>query len=139
MNIRTYKSHDKQAIIALWRACGLVVPHNDPHRDIERKLADDPEGFLVGEEAGVIVASCMLGYEGHRGWINYLAVVPSAQRGGLATAIMQEAERRLLARGCPKVNLQIRSSNEAVADFYRSLGFVRDDVVSFGKRLIPDE
>ena len=76
MTIRAYRSADQEQVIQLWVDCGLVVAHNNPARDIQRKLAVDPEGFLVGELDGRVVASCMVGYEGHRGWINYLAVAP---------------------------------------------------------------
>jgi ribosomal protein S18 acetylase RimI-like enzyme len=81
----------------------------------------------------------MAGYEGHRGWINYLAVAPENQRAGFGRQIMKEAERRLRASGCPKINLQIRSSNRSAIDFYRALGYIQDEVVSMGKRLENDE
>ena len=96
------------------------------------------EWFLVGFEDGRVIASVMAGYDGHRGWINYLAVDPDHQRGGHGREIMQHAERLLLAAGCPKINLQIRNDNLAAIAFYERIGFQRDEVVSFGKRLIPD-
>jgi ribosomal protein S18 acetylase RimI-like enzyme len=136
--IRSYRSGDEAGVIALWSDCGLVVPQNDPRRDIERKLKVDPEWFLVGEVDGRVVATCMAGYEGHRGWINYLAVALSQRRRGLATQLVDEAERRLRRAGCPKINLQVRTSNTAVIAFYQSLGFRVDDVVSMGKRLESD-
>ncbi len=139
MRVRPYRSDDEDAVIALWGACGLVVPQNNPKRDIERKLKVNPEWFLVGEIHGEIVASCMVGYEGHRGWINYLAVHPDCRRRGLARRIMAEAERLLRNAGCPKINLQIRSTNTEVIEFYKGVGFRVDDVVSMGKRLEPDE
>jgi ribosomal protein S18 acetylase RimI-like enzyme len=80
----------------------------------------------------------MVGFEGHRGWINYLAVEPSLQRSGIGRALMNEAERILRAAGCPKINLQIRRTNADVIAFYERLGYVADDVVSFGKRLEHD-
>ena len=138
MTIRAYRASDEEAVIGLWNACGLVVPHNNPKRDIERKLQVNPELFLVGELDGQVIASCMAGYEGHRGWINYLAVHPEYQRHGLARAIMQHAESLLRAAGCPKINLQVRSTNAAVIAFYERLGFAQDNVVSLGKRLEPD-
>jgi ribosomal protein S18 acetylase RimI-like enzyme len=85
-----------------------------------------------------VVATVMAGYDGHRGWINYLAVAPDCQRQGLGGQIMAEAERRLRAAGCPKINLQVRTSNAGVIAFYRSIGYVLDDVVSLGKRLEED-
>ena len=138
MNIRSYKPDDKEAIIDLWRECGLLAPQNDPVKDIERKLRVNPEWFLIGELDDKIIASCMAGYEGHRGWINYLAVSPEHQRRGFAKKIMAEAEALLKAAGCPKINLQIRSANVKVTAFYRSIGFENDDVVSMGKRLEND-
>ena len=125
-------------MIALWRACGLVRPWNDPRKDIRRKLGVNPEWFLIGESAGRIVGTVMAGYEGHRGWINYLAVEPGRQRAGLGRALMAEAERLLCAAGCPKINLQVRSTNAAVIAFYRRLGYAEDAVVSLGKRLESD-
>ena len=80
----------------------------------------------------------MAGYDGHRGWVNYLAVAPGQRGQGLGAALMQHIEQQLLALGCPKLNLQVRSSNTAVLDFYRHLGYAQDEVVSLGKRLIPD-
>lgn len=138
MDIRSYQSEDRDDVIGLWQQCGLVVPQNDPDKDIARKLKVNPEWFLVGELDGRIVASCMAGYEGHRGWINYLAVSPEYRRRGFGRQIMAEAERLLRAAGCPKINLQIRSSNKDVIAFYRSIGFAVDDVVSMGRRLDPD-
>ena len=80
----------------------------------------------------------MAGYEGHRGWLNYVAVTPEHRRGGLGRAMVEEAERLLREAGCPKINLQVRTSNQAVIKFYRRLGYVVDDVVSMGKRLERD-
>ncbi len=138
MHIRPFQSADEEAVIALWKACGLVVPQNNPVRDIARKIRVNPEWFLVGELEGEIVGTCMAGYEGHRGWINYLAVDPDHQRQGLARELMQHAEALLSAVGCPKINLQVRSANTAVIAFYESIGFAIDDVVSLGKRLEND-
>ena len=138
MNIRTFASTDAAAVIAVWQACGLVVPQNDPLADIERKLRVNPELFLVGELAGRVVASVMGGYEGHRGWINYLAVDPAEQGRGYGRLMMDEVESRLRAIGCPKINLQVRASNEAVIRFYESLGYGKDNVVGLGKRLVED-
>jgi ribosomal protein S18 acetylase RimI-like enzyme len=84
------------------------------------------------------MASAMFGYEGHRGWVNYLAVSPDHQRQGRAKAMMQHGEALLQASGCPKINLQVRASNAQVLAFYESLGYRDDQVVSMGKRLIPD-
>jgi ribosomal protein S18 acetylase RimI-like enzyme len=138
MEIRTFRTDDEPSVIALWESCGLVRPWNNPRKDIARKLAVRPDLFLVGIVDGRIVATAMAGYEGHRGWINYVAVAPDEQRRGLGRAIMKEVESRLHAAGCPKINLQVRSSNTEVIDFYRALGYLEDDVVSLGKRLDAD-
>jgi ribosomal protein S18 acetylase RimI-like enzyme len=138
MEIRPFHASDEAAVIALWQACDLTRPWNDPHKDIARKLGVQPELFVVGMEGSEIIASAMFGYEGHRGWVNYLAVSPAHQRKGHASALMRWGEEALKARGCPKINLQIRSSNASVIAFYQSLGYGADEVVSLGKRLIAD-
>lgn len=138
MDIRAFQDADKREVIALWRECGLVVPQNDPAKDIDRKLQVDRELFLVGTLDEHIVATVMPGYEGHRGWINYLAVLPSQQRHGHGRSMMQHAEGLLTARGCPKINLQVRTSNAATIAFYQSLGYLDDNVIGLGKRLQPD-
>lgn len=139
MIIRPYQPTDEEIVIRLWHDCGLIAPQNHPHRDIERKMQVNPEWFLVGEVEGKLVASCMVGYEGHRGWINYLAVHPDHRRNGFARQLMQYAENLLRAVGCPKINLQVRSTNAAVLAFYERIGFVQDAVVSLGKRLEHDQ
>jgi ribosomal protein S18 acetylase RimI-like enzyme len=136
--IRKYHIDDEKDVIDLWLKCGLIAPQNNPKLDIERKLKVNPEWFLVGELEGRIVATCMVGYEGHRGWINYLAVAPQYRRKGCATQIMQEAERILRKAGCPKINLQIRTTNTSVIGFYKAIGYDFDNVVSMGKRLECD-
>lgn len=138
MTIRPYQSSDETAVTRLWVDCGLVVPGNNPLRDIQRKTLVNPEWFLVGEVCDQVVATCMAGYEGHRGWINYLAVSAEHRRRGLASSMMQRAEELLGAAGCPKVNLQVRATNQRVIDFYRSIGFDVEQVVSMGKRLEVD-
>jgi ribosomal protein S18 acetylase RimI-like enzyme len=138
MEIRSFSTEDTEAVIALWERCGLVRPWNDPRKDIARKLTVQADLFLVGVLDGRIVAAVMAGYEGHRGWVNYLAVEPGLQRDGLGRAMMAEAEKRLHALGCPKVSLQIRRGNTAVVAFYARLGYVEDEVISMGKRLESD-
>lgn len=113
-------------------------PWNNPDRDIERKLSHDAGGLIVLELDGQLVGSVMAGYDGHRGWVNYLAVDPVHQGKGFGALLMAEAERALAARGCPKVNLQVRASNQQAVGFYRHLGYNIDDAVSMGKRLVDD-
>jgi ribosomal protein S18 acetylase RimI-like enzyme len=138
MHIRPFQPEDQDAVISLWRRCDLVRAWNDPVKDIGRKLEVRPEWFLVGELDGEVIACVMAGYEGHRGWLNYLAVAPEHQRRGHARAVVMEAERLLREAGCPKINLQIRTSNREVIKFYKRLGYSVDDVVSMGKRLEKD-
>lgn len=145
LNIRVFHPADEPAAVALWGACGLLRPWNDPHKDIARKLAEQPELFLVavlpGAQPGEVerlIGTVMAGYDGHRGWVYYLAVDPTWQRHSLGRLLMQRVEAELLARGCPKINLMVRAENKAVLDFYDRLGFSADASVSLGKRLIPD-
>ncbi len=138
MQIRPFQPPDTEAVIELWRACDLLRPWNDPYQDIRRKLDEQPELFLVGEREGKIVAVLMVGYDGHRGWLNYLGVAPEHRRNGYGRKLVEAAEVLLRDRGCPKINLQIRTSNLEVIEFYRRLGYVQDEVVSFGKRLEHD-
>jgi ribosomal protein S18 acetylase RimI-like enzyme len=138
MRIRPYAAGDETAVIALWEKCRLTRPWNDPRKDIARKLAVQPELFLVGVLGEAIVATVMAGYEGHRGWVNYLAVSPEHQRRGLGKTLMREVEKRLMERGCPKLNVQVRAANSEALQFYRRLGYAQDEAVALGKRLIPD-
>ena len=138
VQIRTFHESDQDAVIALWELCTLLVPHNNPTRDIQRKLAVGRELFLVGEREGAIIAAAMGGYEGHRGWVNYLAVSPTERGRGLGREMMQALEQRLLAQGCPKLNLMVRHTNHEAIAFYQALGYQVDAVTSLGKRLIPD-
>src|SRR5688572_1125094 len=138
VRLRSFRPVDEPAVIALWRESGLVRPQNDPAKDIARKLKVNPEFFLVAERDGTIVGTVMAGYEGHRGWINYLAVAPRRQRIGIGRRLMAEAERLLRAAGCPKINLQVRPDNRAAVAFYERLGFAVEGAISLGKRLEHD-
>jgi ribosomal protein S18 acetylase RimI-like enzyme len=138
MEIRSYRPADEDAVVALWHECGLTRPWNDPHKDIARKLTEQPELFLVGTIDSLLIASAMVGFDGHRGWVYYLAVATAHRQLAHGRALMQEAERLLIERGCPKINLLVRSTNTGVIDFYKRLGYAQDEAVSLGKRLIPD-
>jgi ribosomal protein S18 acetylase RimI-like enzyme len=138
MQIRPYEKLDEASVIALWQECELTRPWNNPKEDINRKLTTQPDLFLIGLEGSTIVATAMVGFDGHRGWVHYLGVLPSHQRLAYGKAMMNEAEKLLIARGCPKINLQVRSTNATVIAFYRKLGYQMDEVVSMGKRLITD-
>ena len=138
MDIRSFRESDRSAVIELWQECGLTRPWNDPNSDISRKLTVQPELFFVGEIDRKVVASAMAGYDGHRGSVFYLAVLPDHQRRGLGKLLMQKIEEALRAMGCPKLNIVVRSSNDKVLAFYEHLGYAADDVASIGKRLISD-
>ncbi len=139
MNIRPYQAADEAGVLALWQECGLTRPWNNPYKDIQRKLRVNPEWFLIGEHDGQVVASAMFGYEGHRGWVNYLAVAPQHRKRGWARALMAHGESLLLAVGCAKINLQVRQGNDDALAFYQALGYGVDASISLGKRLIPDQ
>lgn len=138
MLFRSYIHQDQAEVIMLWQRCGLLRAWNDPEKDIQRKLDTSPELFIVGITDDHVRATAMAGYEGHRGWVNYLAVDPSLQNNGYGRLLMQEVETRLLQLGCPKINIQIRTGNIAAQEFYRKIGYETDDVVSVSKRLIED-
>ncbi len=138
LEIRAYRESDQDAIVALWVECGLAVPWNDPEKDIYRKLSIQRELFLVGSVGSRLVGTVMAGYDGHRGWINYLAVATDCQNMGFGRRLMGEAEALLREMGCPKINLQVRNSNAGVVGFYWSMGYSVDNVVSMGKRLEED-
>ena len=138
MNIREFSLSDQDAVIDLWQRCGLVRPQNDPRKDIARKLRVQAEMFLLAVENSTVVGSVMCGYEGHRGWINYLAVDPDRRYQGIGRGLMKRAEQVLQTAGCPKINLQVRSTNQSVIAFYRAIGFTIDEVTSMGKRLEDD-
>ena len=139
MRIRPFEEDDQGTVIELWRRCGLLRPQNDPVKDIARKLKVQRELFLIGDIDGQIVTSVMASYDWHRCWVNYLAVDPDHQRKGLGRQIMGEVERLVRERGCPKINLQVLTTNTAVIAFYKSIGFAIDDVTSMGKRLEFDQ
>ncbi len=136
--IRPFAPDDVGAVVALWEAAGLTRPWNDPRKDIARKLRVQPEWFLVAIAGAEIVGSVMAGYDGHRGWVNYLAVAQTSRRAGVGRALMAEVERVLHEAGCPKINLLIRGANHAAVIFYEALGYTPDDVISLGRRLEHD-
>lgn len=136
--IRGYRPADEDAVVALWQAAGLTRPWNDPRRDIARKLTVQPELFLVAEDAAAVVGTVMAGYDGHRGWLYYLATAPDRRGEGIGRALIHEAEQRLLALGCPKVQLMVRPDNTEARAFYERLGYDAFETWNTGKRLIPD-
>ena len=137
--LRPFRVEETDIVVALWERCGLTRPWNDPRKDVERKLRMQPELFLVAETDGGVVGTAMAGYDGHRGWVYYLAVQPDLQGRGIGRLLMAEVERLLLGLGCPKVNLLVRSTNDRAVAFYERIGYRPDASLSLGKRLIPDD
>jgi len=126
---------DVPALVALWEACGLTRPWNDPERDARLAIAGPRSTILGLRDGDSLIASVMTGFDGHRGWVYYLAVVPAARRVGLGRALMVAAEEWLRARGCPKVQLMVREDNAAALGFYETLGLERQGVVTLGRFL----
>ena len=130
-----YNSKHQEAVVKLWKKCRLIVPQNDPVEDIQKKVDFQPELFFVALMDGAVVGSIMVGYEGHRGWLNYLAVLPKYQRHGHGRRLVEKAIDELRELGCLKINLQVRRSNVSAVEFYKHIGFKIDEVISLGKRL----
>jgi len=143
ITFRPFDESDSDKVIALWEKAGLLRPWNNPNKDIARKLQEmavnSYSWFWVAEQKGVIIATAMAGYDGHRGSVNYLGVDPDVQQSGVGRLIMQRIEADLIAAGCPKLNLQVRDDNIDVLAFYDRLDYQRDATISLSKRLISDE
>jgi ribosomal protein S18 acetylase RimI-like enzyme len=136
--IRAFERADTDQVVELWHAVGLTRPWNDPHNDIQRKLTTQPDLFLVWDDNGDVIGTAMIGYDGHRGWVYYLAVDAERRGQGIARALMAEAERLLIDLGCPKLMLMVRADNTAVVDLYEHLGYELETTRVLGKRLIAD-
>jgi len=130
-----YNVRYQEAVIDLWEKCGLIITQNDPVEDIQKKLDFQPELFFISLLGGQLIGSVMIGYEGHRGWLNYLAVLPAFQRRGYGRKLVNKAIFELRKIGCLKLNLQVRKSNASVIEFYKHLGFKEEDRISLGMRL----
>jgi ribosomal protein S18 acetylase RimI-like enzyme len=138
VEIRPYSEADETAVVALWREVFPdSPPWNRPQADIRRKLAIQAEFFYVAAIGSEVVGTAMSGFDGHRGWIYYLAVDPRYRRQGIGTALMQRVERSLQSMGCPKLNLQVRSTNQRVVSFYRKLGYHVERRISMSKLFKP--
>jgi ribosomal protein S18 acetylase RimI-like enzyme len=136
--IRQFVPNDTNRVIFIWEKCDLVRSWNNPNFDIQRKLNFQKELFFVGLLNDEIIATAMFGYDGHRGWLNYFAVLPNFQKRGFGKKLMTFGEMALVEKGCPKLNLQIRNDNTKAINFYQKVGYKEDAAVSFGKRLIED-
>ena len=126
---------DIPALVALWEACGLTRPWNDPERDARLAIEGATSTILGLRDGEALIASVMIGLDGHRGWIYYLAVAPERRREGLGRALMDAAEAWLRARGAPKLQLMVRTTNEEALGFYEALGLERQEVVTLGRFL----
>ena len=136
LTVRPYRSDDRDEIVALWLSVFAGdPPWSDPHDVIERKQSVQADLFFVGILDDRVAGTVLAGFDGVRGWVHHLAVVPELRRRGIAGLLMDRAEESLLALGCPKLNLQVRRSNADVAAFYESREYAVDDVISFGKPL----
>ncbi|UCF59515.1 MAG: GNAT family acetyltransferase [Candidatus Bathyarchaeota archaeon] len=133
--IISYDSKYQKAVIDLWKKCDLVVPQNDPVEDIHKKLEFQPELFFIALLKNKVIGSVMTGYDGHRGWLYYLAVLPEYQKRGYGRQLVEKAVKELRKLGCLKANLQVRTDNASVVNFYKHLGFKMEERVSLGMRL----
>jgi ribosomal protein S18 acetylase RimI-like enzyme len=124
---------DVAAVIALWQRCGLTRPWNDPASDIALARRNANSTVLVGRANGAILATAMVGHDGHRGWVYYVAVDPASQKQGLGRAIMAAAEQWLRAAGLPKLQLMVRRENAKAGAFYRSIGYEESDTVVYAR------
>jgi ribosomal protein S18 acetylase RimI-like enzyme len=135
MHIESLSPSEFGAAVALWRDAGLARPWNDPEDDLRRAIAGPSSTILAGREGDELVATAMVGHDGHRGWVYYLAVRPDRRSHGHGRAMMRACENWLAARDVLKINLMVRTENDAVLAFYRALGYGHDDVVVMSKRL----
>lgn len=136
IDIRPYRMDDELEVIQLWKNVFPETPlYNDPIKDIQNKLIIQPGLFLVAVNDHLLVGTAMAGFDGHRGWIYYLAVDPAYRRNGIGTALMKKAEDLLIQMGCPKLNLQIRAENSTPQAFYEKLGYSVEERISMGKKL----
>lgn len=133
--IATARNTDRDAVIALWRACSLTRPWNDPASDFALAVSGATSDVLMLHEGDALVASVMVGFDGHRGWVYYLGVDPARRRAGLGRRMMEAAEDWLRARGAPKIQLMVRGDNAGAIAFYEALGLERQDVATLGRRL----
>jgi ribosomal protein S18 acetylase RimI-like enzyme len=126
---------EEAAVAALWQACGLTRPWNDPARDIAYAMQEPCATILLGKVEGHLVSTVMAGHDGHRGALYYVAVDPACQGRGYGTATVRAAEAWLRRQGVWKVNLLVRRENEQVSAFYSRLGYHDNNAISFGKQL----
>ncbi len=134
MRIGPLEDGEIEEVVALWERCSLTRPWNDPRDDIALARSGPASEVLAGRLHGRIVASAMVGTDGHRGWVYYLAADPELRRQGLGRAMMQACEAWARERGVPKIQLMVRAGNLATIGFYKALGYQQEDTVVLGKR-----
>lgn len=137
MDIRPFRDSDKNVVIALWNEVFPDnPPWNEPASNIQLKSSVQPELFFVAELGDEVAGTAMAGFDGHRGWVYFLAVAPTHRRKGIGRALMQHAENALAELGCTKTNLQVRPGNDRALSFYQQIGYGVEERISMGKRLI---
>ncbi len=137
IEFRPVKDGEVAGVIALWEACGLTRPWNDPDKDIAFARSGPASDLLVVVDSKTVIASVMVGHDGHRGIVYYVATHPDFQRKGLGAAAMRAAESWLTERGVWKLNLLVRAENEAVRSFYEKLGYEVEPRLCMARKLIP--
>ena len=125
---------DRETVVALWQSAGLIRPWNDPAADFDLALSNQASTILLARDDAALVGSVMVGFDGHRGWVYYLATDPDRRGLGIGRSLMAAAEVWLKAHGCPKIQLMVRGDNLAARDFYAAIGYEQQDVITIGKR-----
>lgn len=133
--ITPINDHDAADVVALWQACGLTRPWNDPTSDIALARKGPNATVLTGRDDDTIIATVLVGHDGHRGWVYYLAVSPDHRHKGYGRLMMEAAERWLRERGMEKLHLLVRSDNDSVKGFYHSLGYTMQERIIYAKWL----
>jgi ribosomal protein S18 acetylase RimI-like enzyme len=135
LSIAAIADADIPAVVALWHACGLTRPWNDPASDIALARREPNSTVLIGRDSGAIVATAMVGHDGHRGWVYYVATDPERRQQGFGRVIMNAAEDWLRAAGLAKVQLMVRRENARAGAFYQSIGYAESQTIVFAKWL----
>ena len=135
VTIRPASPGDRDATIALWEAAGLTRLWNDPRSDFDLALSNPTSAVLLAHDGAVLVGGVMVGFDGHRGWVYYLATHPEHRGRGIGRALMTAAEQNLRALGCPRIRLMVRGDNLLARDFYEAVGYQAQDVVTLGRTL----
>lgn len=138
VEIRDLRPHEAERAVELWTQCGLTRPWNDPHADLIRALATPSSTVLAAVELDKLIGTAMVGHDGHRGWVYYLAVSPERRRNGVGRQLMVVSEAWLRDQGAPKIQLLVRQDNAEVVDFYAALGYTDQGTITLGRFLDPE-